>query len=124
MPASSLDFAQQLASETSQAPHDQSDIAAGGSITIAFRPNQTGTIGVRSVPTTIPNQSTSGLLGQIAIFTPGATVAVATQSAPIGIGAMSIDYTVTSNDLGAAGEWTCQVRQPERRRHHRRHRYQ
>jgi phospholipase C len=104
-----VDFAHQLASETSQAPHDQSDIAAGGSITIAFRPNQTGTIGVRSVPTTIPNQSTSGLLGQIAIFTPGATVAVATQSAPIGIGAMSIDYTVTSNDLGAAGEWTCQV---------------
>lgn len=110
-----LDFAQQLAGETAQPPHDQSGIGAGQSITIAFRPNPpppnqaATTIGIRSVPTPIPNQSSSGLLGQIAIFTPGATVAVATQTAPIGIGAMSLDHNVTSSDLSAPGDWTCQV---------------
>ena len=119
-----LDFAQQLASEASQAPHDQSDIAAGGSITIAFRPNQTGTIGVRSVPTTIPNQSTSGLLGQIAIFTPGATVAVATQSRT-DRHRRDVDrlYRYVQRPR-RRGRVDLPGHQPDRQRHHRRHRYQ
>jgi hypothetical protein len=56
-----------------------------------------------------PTQAQSGLLGRLSLRTPGSSTPVATQTAPIGSGAISVSHTVTDTELALTSNWTCEV---------------
>ncbi len=76
-------FAVQIAASRPQPPHDWTTLAPGASHTIQFRPQPlttpTGKLGARSVPTSIPARSSSGLLGTLSLSRPGGGTPVATK---------------------------------------------
>jgi hypothetical protein len=109
-------FQYQERSETALPPHDQADINPGLVHTIEFRPQQAGTLGARALPLLIPTQSQSGLLGRLSLRTPASSTPVATQTAPIGSGAISVSHTVTAAELALFGNWTCEARPTSRGR--------
>jgi phospholipase C len=108
-------FTHQISVSNPQPPHDFSTLQPGASHSFQFRPNaiqpgKTSTvIGARSVPLTTPTQSSSGNLGELALFPPGATTPSATGTALIGSGAVSVGQTLQAADLAKPGNWTCRL---------------
>lgn len=109
-------FQNQIAASNPLPPHDYTTLPPGGTRTIEFRPANipkgasTITIGVRSVPVApIPTQSHSGNLGQLSLASPGNPNVVPVAVAPIGSGAISLQYDVSAADEALTGNWTCQL---------------
>lgn len=106
-------FAQQIAASSPQPPHDIITLAPNATHTIQFLPEEltapTGKIGARSVPISVPAKSSSGLLGTLSLFRPDGGNPVATGTAAIGSGAVSVTGTIALADMAILGNWLCQL---------------
>jgi hypothetical protein len=88
---------------------DQALITGGSRHDIHFRPGAAGPISARSVPADAPAHSETGFLGTLLFRRPGSAKPVASSKTKLGQPVMALDYTVTTADLAAAGDWTCEV---------------
>jgi hypothetical protein len=104
-------FQHQIAHSTPLPLHDHVTLSSGASHSFAFQPGGKAgeTLGARSLPSSIPETSKSGMLGQLALFAPGSSTPLAAQSARIGSGALSVSHDLTAADLALVGNWTCRV---------------
>jgi phospholipase C len=104
-------FAHQITLSNPLPPHDQASLSPGAVHSFAFRPSAKAgdTLGARTLPSSIPATSSSGHLGELALFKPGSNTPLVAHSAPVGSGALSVSYVLTAADLALAGNWTCRV---------------
>jgi hypothetical protein len=88
---------------------DQAVVGGGDMHTVRFRPDQPGTVSVRSTASHAPTHSETGQLGRLDLLRPGSATPVASNKAAIGQNLLALTHAVTAAELAPAGDWTCRV---------------